>query len=65
MIDHHVRLDESHLMISHMKFGTSHTEGLWYNESLSVDDNIYAPHPEVEHSGKGINGCHPHNAKLF
>ena len=26
---------------------------------------IHTPHPGVEHSGIGINGCHSRNAKLF
>ena len=29
------------------------------------DSYIYAPQPEVEHSGERINGCHSHKAKLF
>ena len=31
----------------------------------SVDDNIYAPLPGVEHSVERINSCRPRNAKLF
>ena len=31
----------------------------------SMDDNIYAPLPGVEHFDKEINGCHLRNAKLF
>ena len=30
-----------------------------------MDDNIYAPLSGVEHSGEGINGCHPRNAKAL
>ena len=26
-------------------------------KSLSVDDNIYAPLPEIVHSAEGINSC--------
>ena len=33
--------------------------------SLSVDDNINVPVPEVEHSGEGNNGCLSRNANHF
>ena len=46
--------------------GSSHTEELLYNEtSLSIDDNVYAHLPGVEHSGEGINSCQPCNVKVF
>ena len=42
---------------------SSHTEELWYNETVCLWMTIYTLH--YEHSGKGIYGYRLHNAKLF
>ena len=44
---------------------SSHTEELWYKETVCLWMTISAPQPGVEHSSEGINSCYWHNAKLF
>ena len=49
-----------------VSYVSSHTEELWYNETVCLWMTIYTlPPPGVEHSGEGINSCHSSNAKLF
>ena len=49
----------SQLQVSYM---FSHTEELWYNETVFLLMTIFM---EVEHSGEVIFGCRSHNANLF
>ena len=46
-------------------YESSHTEELWYNETVCLWMTIYTLTSGVEHFGEGINGCHSHNANLF
>ena len=44
---------------------SSHTEELWYNETVCQWLTIYTLPHGVEHSGEGIFSCRSHNANLF